>query len=174
MFQRTSQSDNLPFTIGVPAVRAKNIGLKTFSWSWTYLAWSKSLVENVHCKQLNPIPKHIASRYICPSYGSLVFLTSSRSVFSSISNGTLISTVFPLLSLIFLVSVGNLGCGAMWSSEMYWLWVIVLTNDVYRLGFRTPMKGMHGMVSAIRFLDCSTAYLYLIWRMISSKLYLVL
>ena len=31
MFHLTSQSDTFPFTNGVPAVRAKNSGLKTFN-----------------------------------------------------------------------------------------------------------------------------------------------
>jgi hypothetical protein len=48
MFHLASQSATFPLTKGVPAVRARKIGLNTFNWSYTYLAWSRFLVEKVH------------------------------------------------------------------------------------------------------------------------------
>jgi hypothetical protein len=63
---------------------------------------------------------------------------------------------------MFLVSVGNRGCGAIWSSEIYWLCVTVLIKVYSVDGSLTPKKGMAGIVNAILFLDWSTLYLYLI------------
>ena len=67
-----------------------------------YLALSKFFVENVHWREFKPIPKAIASKWIKFGLGSVLAI-SSKSVFLSIKIGTLISTVPPLLVLMFFV-----------------------------------------------------------------------
>ena len=76
------------------------------------------------------------------------------------------STVLFRLNRMFFVNVGNLGCEDMWSSEIYLLCVILLTNFYSPFGTRKPKNGIAGIVKAILCFACKALYLYLIDRII--------